>query len=144
MNAMTMKGEALPNGAGFRCAGCGITVFANSDNCDNPQVPLRLCTSCFQRMPKLTTAQVRALAAVRDGLVTQRFDHQGNVFQGPKGIGAILYRKLQDARLIEDAPRQTGVGVIASFHKQQLTAVGRATLATIHSPRPKPEDSPKS
>ena len=47
MNAMTMKGEALPNGAGFRCAGCGITVFANSDNCDNPQVPLRLCTSCF-------------------------------------------------------------------------------------------------
>jgi hypothetical protein len=113
---MTMKGEALPNGAGFRCAGCGITVFVNPENCDNPQVPLRLCTSCFQRMPKLTTAQVRALAAVRDGLVTQRFDHQGNVFQGPKGIGAILYRKLQDARLIEDAPRQTGVGVIASFH----------------------------
>ena len=76
--------------------------------------------------------------------MTQRFDHQGNVFQGPKGIGAILYRKLRDARLIEDAPRQTGVGVISSFHKQQLTAVGRATLAAIHSPRPKPEDSPKS
>jgi hypothetical protein len=92
---------------------------------------------------KLTTPQIRALAAVRDGLVTQRYDHQGNAFQGPKGIGAILYRKLQDARLIEDVPRQGG-GVIASFHKQQLTAVGRTALATIHAPRPKPEDSSKS
>lgn len=98
----------------------------------------------IQRMPKLTTAQARALAAVRDGLVMQKFYRQGNVFQGPKGIGAILYRKLQDARLIEDAPGQTGVGVIASFHKQQLTAAGRAALETIHPPRPNPEDSPKS
>jgi hypothetical protein len=32
-------------------------------------------------VPKLTTAQVRALAAVRDGLVTQRYCQNGNVFR---------------------------------------------------------------
>ena len=55
---------------------------------------------------RLTTPQLLALAAVRDGLVTQRFNHNGNIFQGPNGIGAIVYRKLRDARLIEDGPGQ--------------------------------------
>lgn len=46
---MTMRGETLPNGAGFRCAGCGITVWADPGRQDNPQIPARLCTSCFAR-----------------------------------------------------------------------------------------------
>jgi len=77
---------------------------------------------------KLTTAQVRALAAVRDGLVEQRFDRDGNVFVGPKGVAPVLYRKLKEARLIEDVPGQS-VGFTRSFHKQQLTTAGRDALA---------------
>jgi hypothetical protein len=81
---------------------------------------------------RLTTPQLLALAAVRDGLVTQRFNHNGNIFQGPNGIGAIVYRKLRDARLIEDGPGQKTPGGLVSSHKQQLTEAGRAALATVN------------
>jgi hypothetical protein len=78
---------------------------------------------------KLTTAQVRALAAVGQGRVSNIFTATGNTFHGPKGIGSILYRKLQIARLIEDVPGGA-INPIRSTRRQQLTAAGRALLAT--------------
>lgn len=78
---------------------------------------------------KLTEPQVRALKAVRDGLVWQRFDRNGNVFVGPKEIGPILYRKLQSAGMIEDEPTPPPLGTINLRHRQRLTARGRTVLA---------------
>lgn len=79
---------------------------------------------------QLTDAQVRALAAVRDGLVMNVFTSEGNVFRGPSGIGPVLYRKLQAEHLIEDETKPVS-GVIASTHKQRLTESGRLLLATL-------------
>ena len=65
MNEMTMKGEALPNGAGFRCAGCGITVFANPTT-----AIIRRCRCACARASSGCQADHRAVRAlvVRDGL----------------------------------------------------------------------------
>jgi hypothetical protein len=71
----------------------------------------------------MTKAQIRALIAVQDGLVTQVYDRDGNVFCGPPEIAKRNYRVLEIRGLIEDAPGQKG-----SWFKQQLTVEGRAAL----------------
>jgi len=79
---------------------------------------------------KLTDAQVRALAAVRDGRVFNRFERDRNVFVGPTEIGPILYRKLQSAGMIEDEPAKPAERLgLVHVRKQQLTARGRSVLA---------------
>lgn len=75
----------------------------------------------------LTHAIVRALVAVRAGKVTQVFTATGNTFRGPRSIAAITYRRLESARLIEDAPGQRGGRYI-----QQLSKAGRDALVPFH------------
>ena len=73
-----------------------------------------------------TPSQVRALIAVRDGKVINRFDPNKNVFEVPKGINAAIVRKLQHKRWIEDVPgRPSG----SRHYPQQLTQVGEIVLA---------------
>lgn len=74
---------------------------------------------------KLTEAQVRALVAVRDGLVMRRYSMDGNSFQGPSSIGAANYWRLLEAKLIEDS---RGVGKYPANFKMQLTPSGEAAL----------------
>jgi hypothetical protein len=75
---------------------------------------------------KLSVSQIAALRAVDAGRVTNRFDNDGNVFEGPAGIGAISYRRLQQMKLIEDIPGQR----LGRYYKQRLTAAGREILKT--------------
>lgn len=77
---------------------------------------------------KLTKAQVRALAAVRDGTVTNVFHPTGNKFEGPEGIGGQCYRHLQELRLIEDVPGHK-TGAYTTRVTQQITFAGRTALA---------------
>jgi hypothetical protein len=73
---------------------------------------------------KITAAGIRALNAVRAGLVVNRFDRDGNVFTGPLSVGPALLRRLQTFGLIEDVPGRRG----RTHFTQQLTAKGRAAL----------------
>jgi hypothetical protein len=72
----------------------------------------------------LTPAQLRALTAVRDGRVSQRFFRNRNGFLRPKGVSPISLYKLQQLGLIEAAP---GPG---PYHPQELTVKGLAILKT--------------
>ena len=45
---MILKGELLPNGAGWRCGDCGITVMGDPGD-STPQARHRLCTACVAR-----------------------------------------------------------------------------------------------
>lgn len=77
----------------------------------------------------LSAAEMRAMRAVRDGNVWQRFNTRGNTFDGPPGIGAIVYRRLQERGMIEnDRGEGTRVTGIVSRHRQRLTTLGQATL----------------
>jgi hypothetical protein len=54
--------------------------------------------------PPLSAAKVRALEAVRDRMVWQRFNAKGNTFDSPKGATAQTLRVLQKRGLIEVPP----------------------------------------
>jgi len=78
-----------------------------------------------------TPAQARALIAVREGKVINRFDSSGNVFMVPKGVNAAIVRKLQHKRWIEDAPDQSTRQHVGRHYRQQLTVAGRDALALV-------------
>lgn len=73
----------------------------------------------------MSKAQLRTLEAVRNGLVTHRFDKHGNVYICPPGFSPRVCRQLEADGLIEDAPNDGRL----SYYKQQLTGKGRAALA---------------
>lgn len=74
-----------------------------------------------------TPAIMKALRAVRDGLVTQVYDRTGNKFEGPEGINGRTYRRAREMQLIEDVPGHFG-GVYTTRIKQRLTAAGRVAV----------------
>ena len=74
---------------------------------------------------KMTPGRIRALEAVRDGKVVNRFDADGNVFVCPKGVSPRVCRQLQNERLIKDVPRQKTYG---RFFTQMLTVAGWSAL----------------
>jgi len=73
---------------------------------------------------KLTLSEIKALEAVRLGVVYQRFDITGNVFECPRRVSPVTARKLQEAGLIESV-RDT---IAPGRYRQQLTAKGMAAL----------------
>jgi hypothetical protein len=77
----------------------------------------------------MTKAQLRTLQAVHNGLVTQRFDQRGNVFECPPNISARLCRQLEAAGYMEAIKGRDVRSVLVARYKQQLTKKGIAALA---------------
>lgn len=67
------RGEALDNDAGFVCAGCAITVLADQNRTDDPQIVARMCTSCWRsKLRGMTPAQRAALRPASFGALPAR------------------------------------------------------------------------
>lgn len=77
---------------------------------------------------KLTGALIRALRDVQSGRVSQIFDAKGNRFEGVTGTSPQSYRRLREAKLIDDVKGYTA-GAYATRVRQKLTESGEWALS---------------
>lgn len=77
-------------------------------------------------MAKLTTTQLMALMAIRDGSVVRRFTMRGNRLDCPKGIGEKTISDLVKMGFAKPGPATAGV--FATTEPVIITDAGRAAL----------------